>query len=620
MITISNLSLQRGQKHLLQAANVLIKARQKVGVVGKNGCGKSSFFKLILGILEPDQGEIRLPQQLSIAHVAQEMPNSQQSALDYVLAGDTDLQQLRQQLTQTQDGEKLALLHARLQEIDAYTAEARAGSLLHGLGFSSDEQQQSVESFSGGWRVRLNLAQALMCRSDLLLLDEPTNHLDLDAVLWLEKFLQQYKGTLLLISHDREFLDNVIDHTLHIEHQVCKRYTGNYSSFENQRAEQLALQQKQYEKQQQQIAHLQAFVDRFRVKASKAKQAQGRIKAIARMEKIAAAHVDSEFSFAFKPLQHLPDPLLTLEKATVGYNDKQVLQAVDMQLRKQGRVALLGPNGAGKSTLLKSLLGELPLLAGELRCSANLQVGYFAQHQLDLLDLPVSALLHLQRIDNKVSEKVGRQYLGSFGFSGDHALMPIRHFSGGEKARLVLALIIWQQPNLLLLDEPTNHFDIDMREALNFALQDYQGGLLVISHDRHLIRSCCDELWLVADGSCQRFDGDVDDYENWLLNRNNTTDNKKVTSKHNKKQQRQQRAKRQLMIKQKEKQLLQLEQTLASIAQQLAQPEIYQDTQKLKPLLAEQRQLQAQLQQLEHAWMVLQEAHEQAEDMLQSDD
>ncbi|MCG6936421.1 MAG: ATP-binding cassette domain-containing protein, partial [Proteobacteria bacterium] len=503
MLTFSNLALRRGPRLLFEQASFTIHTGNKVGLTGANGTGKSSLFSLILGTLQADEGSVDLPPRTVIAHVAQETPAVDQAAIDYVLDGDRELRQLQARLhTAEQDnqGEQQAHLHESLANIDAYTAPSRAARLLSGLGFSTDQHQLPVNHFSGGWRMRLNLAQALMCRSDLLLLDEPTNHLDLDAVLWLEEWLLRYPGTLLLISHDRDFLDRSVDHIAHIEQQQLNLYSGNYSAFETQRAAQLTQQQAAYIKQQEEIAHMQAFVDRFRAKATKAKQAQSRLKALERMTQIAPAHVDSPFHFQFPAPDKLPRPLLSLDTIEFGYTEAPLLERVSFSLNPGDRIGLLGPNGAGKSTLIKILAGELAPRTGTREPAKHLRLGYFAQHQLEQLHPEESALTHLRRLDPQASEQHLRNYLGGFDFQGDRVTEPVAPFSGGEKARLVLALLVYQKPNLLLLDEPTNHLDLEMRLALSTALQDFEGAMVIVSHDRHLLRTVTDQFYLVHDG------------------------------------------------------------------------------------------------------------------------
>ena len=522
MLRITNLALARGTKRLFDNASLTLHDRHKAALVGANGSGKSSLFAAILGTLVPDSGAIDLPPRWTLAHVAQETPAVATPAIDYVLDGDRELRDVERALDASgRDGAKLADLPHRSEDSGGYGAKARAATLLAGLGFSEAQQARPVETFSGGWRMRLNLAQALMCRSDLLLLDEPTNHLDLDAVLWLEDWLRRYPGTLLLITHDRDFLDAVVDTTLHVDNRSLATYSGNYSQFEVLRAQQLALQQSAYAKQQRQIAHLRAFVDRFRAKATKARQAQSRIKALERMELIAAAHVDSPFTFTFPAVDATARQLVRLDRVTLGYaNAPPVLRDIEWGVLAGARIGLLGANGAGKSTLLKAVAGTLAPLAGERIAAQQLKLGYFAQHQVEQLRGDESPLWHLTRLDPNAREQELRDYLGGFDIRGDMATSNVERFSGGEKARLTLALIVRQRPNLLLLDEPTNHLDIEMREALTEALQDYGGALIVVAHDRHLLRATTDELWLVAEGRVAPFDGDLDDYRTWVLDRN----------------------------------------------------------------------------------------------------
>jgi ATP-binding cassette subfamily F protein 3 len=521
VLRITNLTLARGTRKLLEGANLTVHAGHKVGLVGANGGGKSSLFAAIRHELLPDVGSIDLPASWTIAHVAQETPPVERSAIDYVLDGDAELREIEAGLASSDtDDASLAELHHRYETIGGYGARARAATLLAGLGFAEARHGDPVTSFSGGWRMRLNLAQALQSRSDLLLLDEPTNHLDLDAVLWLEDWLAKYPGTLLLITHDRDFLDGVVGTIVHIDNRKLVSYTGNYAQFEATRASQLALQQATYAKQQRQIAHLQSFVDRFRAKATKAKQAQSRIKAIERMELIAAAHVDSPFEFAFAPAAAAARQLVLLEHATLGYAGRPpVLERLDFGILAGDRIGLLGPNGAGKSTLLKSIGGTLAPIAGTRHTAQTLRIGYFAQHQVEQLRVEHSPLWHLRRMEPDTREQEHRDFLGGFDFRGEMATAAVGNFSGGEKARLTLALIVRQKPNLLLLDEPTNHLDIEMREALTEALQDYDGALVVVAHDRHLLRATTDALWIVVDGKVAPFDGDLDDYRDWVLNR-----------------------------------------------------------------------------------------------------
>lgn len=519
MIQFKQLTLTRGAKILVEEASFQLHPGHKVGLTGANGAGKSSLFALLRGELHPEVGDLDIPPNWTVAHVAQETPALAKSAIDFTLDGDEELRTIEQALIQAEAahaGEKIAELHQRLSDIDGYSAKARAASLLDGLGFTQIDLARPVSDFSGGWRVRLNLARALMCRSDLLLLDEPTNHLDLDAVIWLEGWLRDYRGTLLLISHDRDFLDSVVNNILHIEQQRLTLYRGGYSDFERQRAEKLALQQAMFEKQQRKVAHLHSYIDRFRVQATKARQAQSRIKALERMEMISAAHVDSQFNFEFRPPVSAPDPLLVLDNMTIGYADTSILNKVAFTIRPGERVGLLGKNGAGKSTLIKALAAELQPLSGKRVEGKDLNIGYFAQHQLEQLRPNESPLQHMLRLDPLTREQEHLNYLGGFDFRGDMARAPCVNFSGGEKSRLALALLIWTRPNLLLLDEPTNHLDLEMRHALTLALQDYVGGVILVSHDRALLRASCDRFVLVAEGKAEVFDGDLDDYKDWL--------------------------------------------------------------------------------------------------------
>ncbi len=527
MLRLANLILARGAKRLLDGADLTVHDGHRIGLVGANGSGKSSLFALLRGELVADAGDVDIPAAWTIAHVAQETPAVDQPAIEFVLDGDRELRTIERELAAAEaahdaapasGGHALAELHHRFEDIGGYAARARAAMLLSGLGFPARRHGDPVASFSGGWRMRLNLAQALMCRSDLLLLDEPTNHLDLDAVLWLEDWLKRYRGTLVLITHDRDFLDAVVDGIVHLDRQQLRSYGGNYSQFERERAANLALQQATYAKQQRQIAHLQAFVDRFRAKATKAKQAQSRIKALERMERIAAAHVDSPFEFAFAPAGLAARQLVRLEHASLGYADRPpVLPAVDSNILAGDRIGLLGPNGAGKSTLLKTIAGALPPVAGARLTAQGLRIGYFAQHEVERLRADETPLWHLAKIDPAAREQELRDFLGGFDFRGDMASSPVGRMSGGEKARLTLALLVREKPNLLLLDEPTNHLDIEMREALAEALQDYDGALVVVAHDRHLLRATADELWLVDAGRVAPFPGDLDDYRDWVL-------------------------------------------------------------------------------------------------------
>jgi len=623
MISLRNLSLFRGSLPLLQGAELTIHAGQKLGLVGPNGSGKSSLFAMLRGQLAPDAGELELPPGLAIAHVAQETPALARSAVDYVIDGDLELRAIESELAAAEaagDGRRIAELHARLDNIQGYTAPVRAAELLHGLGFSAAQQQQPVSSFSGGWRMRLNLAQALMCRSDLLLLDEPTNHLDLEAVLWLEQWLKRYPGTLLLISHDRDFLDACVEGIVHLDNRKLTLYRGNYSAFERQRAERLAQQQALFEKQQREIAHLTRFIDRFRAKATKARAAQSRIKALERMERIAPAHVDSPFRFEFASPPKAPNPLLSLEQAALGYGGGSVLSDVTLSIRPGMRIGLLGPNGAGKSTLVRCLAGTLGISAGRIQRGQGVAAGYFEQHQLEQLDLEASPLLHLRRLSPDKPEQELRDFLGGFGFHGDQALAPVAPFSGGEKARLVLALIVWQRPNLLLLDEPTNHLDLEMRHALTVALQSYEGAMVLVSHDRHLLATTTDEYWLVADGRVQPFDGDLADYQAWVAARGRTEaaaaepkgEHTVVARKEIRRREAERReAARPLQqrVRTLDRQLEACAAELAALEQELAEPAIYEpaEKQRLAALLQRQGELRKRQETLETEWLEAQE-------------
>ena len=519
MIQFKQLTLVRGLKVLIQAASLQLHPGHKVGLTGANGAGKSSLFALLRGEMQLEAGDLEMPATWVIAHVAQETPALAMPAIEFVLDGDAELRQVEAALVTAEanhQGELIAELHHRLMDIDGYSAKARAAELLSGLGFSQANLQQAVSTFSGGWRVRLNLARALMCRSDLLLLDEPTNHLDLDAVIWLEGWLQSYRGTLLLISHDRDFLDAIVNHIAHIEQQTLTLYRGGYSDFERQRAEKLALQQAMFEKQQRKVAHLHSYIDRFRVQATKARQAQSRIKALERMEMISAAHVDSQFNFEFRAPIAAPDPLLVLDEMSVGYNNVALIKNIVLAIRPGERIGLLGRNGAGKTTLIKLLANELKPLSGKRVEGKDLNIGYFAQHQLEQLRPDESPLQHMLKLDPLTREQEHLNFLGGFDFKGEMARSPCTNFSGGEKSRLALALLIWTRPNLLLLDEPTNHLDLEMRHALTLALQDYQGGVILVSHDRALLRATCDEFILVADGKAEPFESDLEGYSQWL--------------------------------------------------------------------------------------------------------
>jgi len=633
MLNFKNISLRRGVRVLFSDTSFTIHKGQKAGLTGANGVGKSSLFAMLLNQLHVDEGDFTMPPGLEIAHVAQETPAVDYSAIDYVIDGDKELRQLQQQLLaaeQQDDGIKLAELHSTLDHIGGYTANARASRLMNGLGFSAGQEQDPVKSFSGGWRMRLNLAQALMCRSDVLLLDEPTNHLDLDAVIWLQDWLCKYPGTLLLISHDRDFLDSITDHIIHIEQNKAEIYTGNYSAFEKMRAEKLALQQSAFIKQQREIEHIQSFITRFKAQATKARQAQSRVKALERMEVISQAHVDSPFHFSFPAPKKMPNPLLQLEEANIGYGDKVIINKASLTITPGDRIGLLGPNGAGKSSLIKVLAEDMQPLSGKIRTADALHIGYFAQHQLEQLRLDESPLWHLQQLDKQATEKDLRNFLGGFDFRGDKVVEIVRPFSGGEKARLVLAILVYQNPNLLLLDEPTNHLDLEMRHALSMALQEYQGAIVVVSHDRHLLRSVTDQLILVADGSAKPFDGDLDDYRQWMTEQKralaDSSDEAPVSDLGvSRKEQRKQDAEKRKRLKPLLNRLKKSEQAVEKyhakqkeLELQLAEPDIYNDDQKeaLKKLLTNKVEVDKALEQAETEWMELEELleHESAED------
>lgn len=640
MIQFSEVSLQRGTQFLLEEADLTIFEGQKVGLIGANGAGKSSLFAMIRGDLSADTGEVILPGQRRIAFMAQEVEETQRSALDYCLDGDDHLRNIEANIAKSQAEDNHhdhALWLGEYENAQGYTAQSRAETLLQGLGFKMSDMQKPVSAFSGGWRIRLNLAKALMCPSDVLLLDEPTNHLDLDAVMWLENWLRQYPGTLLLISHDRDFLDGICSHIVHLYQKQLVLYKGNYSDYERQRAEHLAQQQANYEKQQEKRAHLQQYVDRFRYKADKAKQAQSRLKMLEKMELIGPAHIDSQFQFTIPVAEKTSQLLINLSQADLGYtadSGERTVQLGDTNfaLRDGQRIGLLGPNGAGKSTLIKSIVGEIDVLSGDRILGENLKIGYFSQHQLSALDLEASPLLHIQRLTPKVLESDIRRYLGGFGFIGDDALRPVKGFSGGEKARLALSLISWTKPNLLVLDEPTNHLDIDMRQALTEALQDFPGSILLVSHDRHLLNSTVDEFYLVADHQIQAFDGDLPAYHAWLQARQANaaqiekgelaTDKvEKVDRKEERRKAADMREKLRPLHKQIEKyeKAVHTAQThLDKISDAMADASLYEADQKdkLQSLLSDEAKWKKALEEAEEAWFEKQEELEEAEAQL----
>lgn len=634
MIVISSLQIRRGTRVLLDNATATINPGQKVGLVGKNGCGKSTLLALLKHEISVDGGSVNYPGNWQLAWVNQETPALATPAIEYVIDGDREYRQLQTELESANarnDGHAIAVVHEKLDAADAWTMHSRAASLLHGLGFSNEQLDSPVSDFSGGWRMRLNLAQALICRSDLLLLDEPTNHLDLDAVIWLERWLKSYQGTLILISHDRDFLDPVVDKIIHIEQQSMFEYTGNYSSFELQRSTRLAQQQSQYEHQQLKVAHLQKYIDRFKAQATKARQAQSRVKMLERMELIAPALVDNPFHFSFRTPESLPTPLLRMDKVSAGYGDRTILNAIKLNLVPGSRIGLLGRNGAGKSTLIKLLAGELQPLQGEMNLAKGIKLGYFAQHQLEYLRADESPLQHLARLAPRELEQQLRDYLGGFGFQGDKVTEHTARFSGGEKARLVLALVVWQRPNLLLLDEPTNHLDLDMRQALTEALMDFEGALVVVSHDRHLLRSTTDELYLVHDGDVDVFDGDMEDYQQWLSTIQKQESQPTEPSKDNgnsalaRKDQKRREAELRVQTQPLRKKLSQLEKQMEAFTAQLTEAEekladsdIYSPSRKdeMNTCLKLQAKAKSSLEECEMEWLEIQE---QLEQMLQSE-
>ncbi len=633
MIRLQELSLMRGTKPLFESADLALNPGEKIGLIGSNGSGKSTLFAMLRDELHPDQGSLDFPRSWRIAHVAQETPALDRPAVEYAIDGDIMLRKLEMQLAAIAggdaDGQHIGELHAQLADAGIYTVRSRAEQLLTGLGFTQQQMDLPVSSFSGGWRMRLNLAQALICPSDLLLLDEPTNHLDLDAILWLEDWLKRYRGTLIVISHDRDFLDGVTNAIVHIDERKLRRYSGNYSAFERQRAAQLELAHAMLEKQQRKRAHLQSFIDRFKAKASKAKQAQSRIKALSRMEALAPLRAAAEFSFEFREPDRAPNPLLVLDKVDAGYRSKSgekncIVSGIEFSLTSGQRIGLLGANGAGKSTLIKTIAGDLAPLHGVARLGKGLIIGYFAQQQLDMLRPDDSPLMHLSRLAPDVREQELRDFLGSFNFPGERVKQPIAPFSGGEKARLALALIVWQRPNLLLLDEPTNHLDLETREALTEALAQFEGTVLLVSHDRHLLRATADEFMIVSDGKLLPFEGDLDDYKEWLfqmrlsanLHKSDTaslsTDNTLIDRREQRRQEAQQRQRVsglkkpiEARLRKLEEQMTPLSARLATLEKTLADSAIYEAERKndLRQLLEEQVSCKKTLEQLEAEWL-----------------
>ncbi|HET9389723.1 MAG TPA: ATP-binding cassette domain-containing protein [Steroidobacteraceae bacterium] len=637
MLNFTDVTLRRGPRVLFSGATFGLFRGEKIGITGENGSGKSSLLSLVRAELQPDAGTFEMPSNLQIAHVSQEIEPVETPAIEFVLDGDAALRALERLIADAQardQGLKLGDLYAQYAAAGGYDARSRAGRLLHGLGFTTADESRPVRAFSGGWRVRLNLAQALMCRSDLLLLDEPTNHLDLDAILWLESWLLEYSGTLLLIAHDREFLDRIVNRIVNLEHGRARAYRGNYSSFEEQRAAELAEQSALYVRQQREIRHMESFVERFRAKASKARQAQSRLKALERMQRIAPAHVDSPFEFSFAQPDKLPRPLLTLESQSAGYAGKPVLENVTLTLAPGERLALLGRNGAGKSTYMKLLAGEIESLSGRRTEARDLRIGYFAQHQLEQLRVEDSPIANLRRVGAQraaeATEQELRDFLASFGFRGDRVFEPVAPFSGGEKARLVLALVAYLRPNLLLLDEPTNHLDLEMRQALSVALQEYEGAVVLVSHDRHLLRTVADRFQIVHDGRATHFDGDLEDYAKWLSERESgsaddgppmetATPAEPATGAAAAKQRRRAEAERRNRLTPLKARVAKCDAELARLAEEvraiqgaLAEPALYENESKdrLRELLARQTLLTRQTEEAEAAWL---EASEELE-------
>ena len=613
MLSLRQITLSRGTKILLENASVTLQEKQKIGLVGHNGCGKSTLFSFILRELVADTGEYLINPQLRIGHLSQQLPDSNEPALDFVLAGDEEYLSLLKQLD---NAEKLGLhedvlaCHEHLGQTAGYSKPAKAATIMAGLGFKAEEQLRPVNSFSGGWRMRLSLARCLMNPADLLLLDEPTNHLDMEAIFWLEKWLKLSPASIILISHDREFLDAFVSHILHIEQQKLTLYTGNYSTFEQTRAQQLALQQMMFEKQQQKISHLMSFVNRFRAKATKAKQAQSRLNMIAKMEVLAQANVDSPFTFEFFPCPRASSPLINCDQVITGYEvANPIIKKMNLILNPGDRVALLGPNGEGKSTLIKTLTGAIKPFSGMVHRTAHLKIGYYAQHQLEELDFRLSPLETIQALSPEVREQTIRDFLGGFNFLGDMAVNPITNFSGGEKARLALAKLVWQKPNLLLLDEPTNHLDLDMRAAIEIALQSYEGALILISHDRHLLRSAVDNFYLLYQKTIQPFDGDLDDYHTWLMNKDSKKENTQSASSN----QYRERKVLQNRLKKLEQQMQDCQEKISKLEIDLSDLALYEAGQqnKLQSLLTEQQKLQSLLSSSEEEWLEASDSLEQ---------
>lgn len=626
MIKLQDLSLHRGIKPLLQNTSLEIFDQQKVAIIGNNGCGKSSLFALLLGQISADAGHCSVAKHYRTVAIAQHITDNERNAIDYVIDGDLELRDAQKQLREAEQqdrGEDIARWHDTLAQLGAYDVNARASTILSGLGFNKDNMNHPVKSFSGGWQMRLNLARALLCPSDLLLLDEPTNHLDLDAVIWLQDYLQNYRGTLLLISHDQAFIDSCVSTIISFENLSLVTYTGNYSSFQKQQSQRYLLEQKQHEKQQQKRQHLESFISRFKAKASKAKQAQSRIKQLEKMQEVALSQQQSAFSFSFKIPEKLPNPLIDMQNVKLAYGDKVILSKVHLNLVPGSRIGLLGRNGAGKSTLIKLLAKELAPATGDYTTSAGLSIGYFAQHQVQSLNMQSSAFEHLQSLDKNLNDQQIRDYLGGFGFHGDDTLKAVEPMSGGEKARLVLALVVYQKPNLLLLDEPTNHLDINMREALAFALQAFEGAMVIVSHDRFLLSSVCDEFYLVDNGSVNAFTGDLNDYQSWLLQSKSSTtsqvkNNKegidRKTIKRLEAEFRQSTKHLRKTVDSSEINMEKIEIQLNQVEQAMADSELYteENKSKLNQLISQQNELKQAFDECESEWFEAQEQLEQA--------
>jgi len=611
MLSFNNLELVLGGKTLFDDVSLTIHHHQKVGLIGANGTGKTSLFKVIKKEIEVDQSSVSYPNDLRISYLAQEVPASDEIALQYVLSGDYRLLEIQHEIELAEKEEKfeiLAELYETYSALDGYSANSKAEQLMVGLGFKSEDFNKPLKDFSGGWRVRLNLAKTLMQPSDLMLLDEPTNHLDLDAILWLSNWIKSFPGALILISHDRDFLDDCVSFIAHLYHQSIELYSGNFTQFEILRAAKLAEIQSNYVKQQKEVAHMQSFINRFKAKATKARQAQSRVKALEKMELIAPAHIDSPFNFTISETEKISNPLISLSDSSLGYNTP-ILSMVNLSIAPGDRIGLLGPNGAGKSTLIKSIVGSISLIDGQREAGTNFKVGYFSQHQVDDLDLSISAFTHIQRLDETKTEKQIRTYLGGFNFKGDKVKDPIHLFSGGEKARLAFAIISYQKPNILLMDEPTNHLDMEMRHALTIALQTFRGAILLISHDRHLLNSSVDHFYLVDNGRVDIFNGDLNDYKNYILDIKSSdikeTKKKVKSSKDNKEDNSKLIKSLNIEISKLEKRLLRLNAKLDEANLKLADPDLYKDdsSDNLQDLIRNQLELSNEVELADQEWM-----------------